>query len=264
MSAPSGDARPRRPGPLLRVTLGGGVAIGPGKADLLEGVRDTGSITAAGRRMGMSYKRAWLLVDAMNHLFRVPLVTASKGGTGGGGARLTLLGREVLLRYRRMEEVAAAAVAADMAALRAELAGPAGAPAGGETRTRDAEPPSLRDARSPLPLPGGEHAPAAGAGQPSAARRRSVAATRETRVAERDEKAPADPAPRANASRPRRQAEGRTAEQRGDDPAAGTADHPVSPGEFQAGDRSELASALGGPVDISPIRGRRMIERPEE
>ena len=54
------------------------------------------------------------------------------------------------------------------------------------------------------------------------------------------------------------------APERGDDPAAGTADEPVSPGEFQAGDRSELAQALGGPVDISPIRGRRMIERPEE
>ena len=62
----------------------------------------------------------------------------------------------------------------------------------------------------------------------------------------------------------RRQAHGRKAEERGDDPAAGTADEPVSPGEFQAGDRSELAQALGGPVDISPIRGRRMIERREE
>ena len=61
-----------------------------------------------------------------------------------------------------------------------------------------------------------------------------------------------------------RQAHGRMAEERGDDPAAGTAAEPVSPGEFQAGDRSELAQALGGPVDISPIRGRRMIERPEE
>lgn len=73
-----------------------------------------------------------------------------------------------------------------------------------------------------------------------------------------------DAAPMANASRPRRQAHGRMADERGNDPAAGTADEPVSPGEFQAGDTSELASALGGPVDISPIRGRRMIERPEE
>ena len=81
-----------------------------------------------------------------------------------------------------------------------------------------------------------------------------------------NENEPADdaPAPQANASRPRRQAHGRMADERGDGPAAGTADEPVSPGEFQAGDSSELAAALGGPVDISPIRGRRMIERPEE
>lgn len=70
--------------------------------------------------------------------------------------------------------------------------------------------------------------------------------------------------PMHDPARDTRQAQGRRAEERGDDPAAGTAEHPVSPGEFQAGDRSELASALGGPVDISPIRGRRMVERPEE
>ena len=70
--------------------------------------------------------------------------------------------------------------------------------------------------------------------------------------------------PIADNPRARRQAHGRKAEERGDDPAAGTADEPVAPGEFQAGDRSELAQALGGPVDISPIRGRRMIEREEE
>lgn len=62
----------------------------------------------------------------------------------------------------------------------------------------------------------------------------------------------------------RRQANGRKGPERGEDPAAGTAAEPVSPGEFQAGDRSELGQALGGPVDISPIRGRRMIEREEE
>jgi hypothetical protein len=60
----------------------------------------------------------------------------------------------------------------------------------------------------------------------------------------------------------RRQAHGKMAEERGDDPAAGTAAEPVAPGEFQAGDQSELAQALGGPVDISPIRGRGMSERP--
>jgi molybdate transport system regulatory protein len=93
------------------------VAIGPGKADLLEGVRDTGSIAAAGRRMGMSYKRAWYLVDSMNGCFRAPLVEAAKGGTAGGGARLTPLGEEVLARYRRMQARASRAVATELAAL---------------------------------------------------------------------------------------------------------------------------------------------------
>jgi molybdate transport system regulatory protein len=101
----------------LRVALRAGVAIGPGKADLLEGVRDTGSIAAAGRRMGMSYKRAWYLVDSMNGCFRAPLVEAAKGGAAGGGARLTPLGEEVLARYRRMQARAARAVAAELAAL---------------------------------------------------------------------------------------------------------------------------------------------------
>jgi molybdate transport system regulatory protein len=101
----------------LRVALRADVAIGPGKADLLEGVRDTGSIAAAGRRMGMSYKRAWHLVDSMNGCFRAPLVEAAKGGAAGGGARLTPLGEEVLARYRRMQARASRAVAAELAAL---------------------------------------------------------------------------------------------------------------------------------------------------
>ncbi|MFT8244362.1 hypothetical protein [Roseomonas sp. BN140053] len=70
--------------------------------------------------------------------------------------------------------------------------------------------------------------------------------------------------PGTEETRYHRRAHGRMAEERGDDPAAGTADEPVAPGEIQAGDRSELAQALGGPVDISPIRGRRTIERTEE
>src|SRR6476469_3762407 len=86
----------------LRVRLGPGIDLGPGKADLLEGVRDTGSIAAAGRRMRMSYKRAWQLVDELNGLFDEPLVAASKGGAHGGGAALTRRGKDVLARYRRM------------------------------------------------------------------------------------------------------------------------------------------------------------------
>ena len=70
------------PGPVfrLRIVLGRDIAVGPGKADLLEGIRETGSIAAAGRRLGMSYKRAWLLVDTMNRCFSKPLVEAIKGG----------------------------------------------------------------------------------------------------------------------------------------------------------------------------------------
>lgn len=97
----------------LRLQLKHGVAIGPGKAALLELIAATGSISAAGRALGMSYKRAWLLVDSMNSHFRAPLVQAIKGGPHGGGAAPTALGREVLERYRAMERKALAAIAAD-------------------------------------------------------------------------------------------------------------------------------------------------------
>ena len=98
----------------LRLNIAPGIAFGPGKADLLEGIRDTGSIAAAGRRMRMSYKRAWQLVDELNGLFDVPLVAASKGGSGGGGAALTKAGTDVLVRYRRMHAACCAAVAKDV------------------------------------------------------------------------------------------------------------------------------------------------------
>jgi molybdate transport system regulatory protein len=102
----------------LRILLGRAIALGPGKADLLEGIRETGSIAAAGRRMNMSYKRAWLLVETMNACFAKPLVHAAKGGKAGGGARLTRLGEEVLARYRRMQTATDRAIARDMAALK--------------------------------------------------------------------------------------------------------------------------------------------------
>jgi molybdate transport system regulatory protein len=84
--------------------------MGPGKADLLEAILATGSISAAGRRLGMSYRRAWLLVDAMNHAFTGPLVEAHLGGAGGGGAQVTELGLEALKRYRDLQDQAWAAV----------------------------------------------------------------------------------------------------------------------------------------------------------
>ncbi|MCA1979571.1 MAG: LysR family transcriptional regulator [Thiobacillus sp.] len=100
--------------PKMRILLGAEIAIGPGKADLLDALARTGSISAAAREMNMSYRRAWLLVDTMNRCFKRPLVEASKGGSGGGGAQLTALGQEVLARYRAMEAKAAASVAAEM------------------------------------------------------------------------------------------------------------------------------------------------------
>lgn len=80
--------------------------MGPGKADLLEAILETGSISAAGRKLNMSYRRAWLLVDEMNKCFRGPLVHARLGGTHGGGADVTELGKEALKRYRDLQDLA--------------------------------------------------------------------------------------------------------------------------------------------------------------
>lgn len=101
--------------PRLRILLGAAIAMGSGKAELLEAIARTGSISAAAREMGMSYRRAWTLVETMNRSFRSPLVGAAIGGSGGGGARLSAAGEEALRRYRAMEEKAAASVAREMA-----------------------------------------------------------------------------------------------------------------------------------------------------
>jgi molybdate transport system regulatory protein len=79
------------------------IAMGPGKADLLEAIRREGSISAAGRAMSMSYRRAWLLVDAMNRCWREPLVETSPGSAHGGGARVTPFGENVLAQYRALQ-----------------------------------------------------------------------------------------------------------------------------------------------------------------
>lgn len=110
---------PAPPGLRIRLVLRPGFMLGPGKADLLEGIRDTGSIAAAGRRMSMSYKRAWMLVEALNAGFRAPLVTARRGGSSRGGAALTELGEEVLAAYRRIEAAAAEAAAGEIAVISA-------------------------------------------------------------------------------------------------------------------------------------------------
>ena len=86
----------------LRLILADGKAFGPGKAELLTQISRLGSISAAGREMKMSYKRAWGLVEEMNGSFRAPLVTAERGGAERGGARVTDLGQAVLARYRQL------------------------------------------------------------------------------------------------------------------------------------------------------------------
>jgi molybdate transport system regulatory protein len=93
----------------LRVDFGTDRAIGPGKVQLLEAIRDTGSISQAGRSLGMSYRRAWLLVDDMNRCFREPVVTAQPGGSQGGGAALTAFGEKVVRKYRTIVSEATAA-----------------------------------------------------------------------------------------------------------------------------------------------------------
>jgi molybdate transport system regulatory protein len=105
----------------LRVTRGEDIAVGPGKVELLQAIADTGSITAAAKTLGMSYRRAWLLVDTMNRNFRTPVVDAEAGGTHGGGAAITPLGAQVIERYRRIEATATKAAAADIRAIKALL-----------------------------------------------------------------------------------------------------------------------------------------------
>jgi molybdate transport system regulatory protein len=103
----------------LRLDFGPGQAIGHGKVRLLEAVRDHGSISAAGRTIGMSYRRAWLLIDELNRMFGEPVVRTRHGGPTGGGAELTAIGRQVIERYRVIEAKASAAGADELAALAA-------------------------------------------------------------------------------------------------------------------------------------------------
>jgi molybdate transport system regulatory protein len=105
----------------IRVVREGAILMGPGRAELLALIQSTGSIAAAGRRMAMSYKRAWVLVEAMNHDFAAPLVEAAKGGPGGGGAKLTPMGLEVLDTYQRLQQECQAAIAAQLERLQRAL-----------------------------------------------------------------------------------------------------------------------------------------------
>lgn len=105
----------------LRLHFAQGLTFGRGKADLLQAIADEGSISAAGRRMGMSYRRAWNLVEEMNLAFREPLIDSARGGSGGGGAALTDKGREMLDNYRSLERILETTGAAQIGSMRCAL-----------------------------------------------------------------------------------------------------------------------------------------------
>ncbi|MPZ42988.1 MAG: LysR family transcriptional regulator [Betaproteobacteria bacterium] len=101
----------------IRISKGDDIAVGPGKIALLEAIIDTGSITAAAKKLRMSYRRAWLLVDAMNHSFRSAVVETTKGGPAGGSTVVTPMGEEVIRRYRTIETIAGSSARSEIAAL---------------------------------------------------------------------------------------------------------------------------------------------------
>ena len=105
----------------LRVRIGERIAVGPGKVDLLEAIDATGSLTAAARALGMSYRRAWLLLDDLNRSLPEGAVESAVGGLNGGGSVLTASGRELVELYRRIETTAARETAPDMERLKSLL-----------------------------------------------------------------------------------------------------------------------------------------------
>lgn len=108
----------------VRIDLDAEGRIGPGKIQLLENIRSCGSISAAGRAMDMSYKRAWDLVDEINRICRHPAVERQTGGKNGGGAVLTPFGMSLMARYRKIERDAASAVRKELLALRTDIGRP--------------------------------------------------------------------------------------------------------------------------------------------
>ena len=101
--------------PRLRIAMGKGLILGPGKVDLLEAIERKGSISGAAREMSMSYRRAWLLVEALNQMFARPLVLAAPGGARGGGAQITEFGKGVAAAYRRIEQKTRTAIREELA-----------------------------------------------------------------------------------------------------------------------------------------------------
>jgi molybdate transport system regulatory protein len=118
MTKKAKSTRTRSVLPRFRIFRGSDIALGPGKAELLALIGQTGSINQAARRMGMSYMRAWSLVRTMNRCFRKPLVVVARGGEGGGGAELTETGGKVAALYQQMERASLRAAAAHWKQLR--------------------------------------------------------------------------------------------------------------------------------------------------
>jgi molybdate transport system regulatory protein len=119
----------------IRVDFGTHAVLGPGKVRLMELISEHGSITAAAKAMGMSYRRAWLLAEDLNEVFRQPLIAKQTGGRGGGGARLTRLGRDIVGHYRAIEAAAAGAAAVELRALQSSLSKSGSVRRGGGARS---------------------------------------------------------------------------------------------------------------------------------
>jgi molybdate transport system regulatory protein len=105
----------------LRVDFGTGRSLGPGKIRLLEAIDKTGSISQAGRSLGISYRQAWLLVDDMKNCFRSPVIVAEQGGAHGGGTTLAPLGKKLVERYHAIEAAALAATSKHLYDIKASL-----------------------------------------------------------------------------------------------------------------------------------------------
>lgn len=116
----------RYPGLMLRILAKDHPAMGPGKAQLIALIDSTGSISAAAREIGMSYRRAWQLVDALNASFKEPVVVTAIGGKRGGGAVVTEFGRALVAQFRVMEDKASAAISVDVKTFNTHLRQPPG------------------------------------------------------------------------------------------------------------------------------------------
>ena len=141
-TAGHGHASPRFPEIRFRVDFDDRCSVGIGKIRLLEAVGDTGSLSQGARQIAMSYRRAWLLVDSMNAEFDTPVVSASVGGSGGGGAKVTSFGRDLIEAYRKLETRLAALTADSMSKVAAHAVGRRGRSA--------ARPPSRKSIARPL------------------------------------------------------------------------------------------------------------------